>query len=332
MQYRLLSKFSSSNFAKYSCFVISYYYLTFYDYVYNRYMDKLADNESFMRAITVLYFIPIIAVTAIVLYFLFRFLSRRYVKSRKNKYAKKFPSLFQKVDENIGYIKGNYSSYFQTMVEFRLCRTVNCSSTVVSNVENDEVKYLLKYSNMELSLDTIERVEYLENVLSCYEELTLLFSNVEHSVRKNMPLFCRLFVGKNKVAYILFDEDRFVRKFKTPYLNFKYVSPAGRSTRQYVINIDSDMLRLLSNELSGQIGKHAHTKRQRSAMTQDLREAIKKRDNYTCQKCGNSVLKEPNLLLEIDHIIPVAEGGETVADNLQTLCWRCNRKKGSKTE
>ena len=47
-------------------------------------------------------------------------------------------------------------------------------------------------------------------------------------------------------------------------------------------------------------------------MTQDLREAIKKRDNYTCCKCGNSVFKEPNLLLEVDHIIPVSKGGLTV--------------------
>ncbi|MFR0577644.1 HNH endonuclease [Bifidobacterium thermophilum] len=40
---------------------------------------------------------------------------------------------------------------------------------------------------------------------------------------------------------------------------------------------------------------------------------------------------EPNLLLlEIDHIIPVARGGETVEDNLQTLCWKYNRAKSDK--
>ena len=26
----------------------------------------------------------------------------------------------------------------------------------------------------------------------------------------------------------------------------------------------------------------------------------------------------------------VAKGGETVEDNLQTLCWKCNRAKGDK--
>ena len=41
-------------------------------------------------------------------------------------------------------------------------------------------------------------------------------------------------------------------------------------------------------------------------------------------------MKEPNLLLEIDHIIPVAKGGLTEESNLQTLCWKCNRAKSDK--
>ena len=59
---------------------------------------------------------------------------------------------------------------------------------------------------------------------------------------------------------------------------------------------------------------------------------IMRRDNYTCQKCGLSIKDEPNLLLEIDHIIPLSKNGLTTEDNLQTLCWRCNRTKGSKIE
>ncbi|MEJ6467235.1 HNH endonuclease signature motif containing protein [Fusobacterium ulcerans] len=59
-------------------------------------------------------------------------------------------------------------------------------------------------------------------------------------------------------------------------------------------------------------------------------EKIKKRDNYTCKKCGLSIYKEENLLLEIDHIIPLAKGGITSEKNLQTLCWKCNRSKGIK--
>lgn len=69
---------------------------------------------------------------------------------------------------------------------------------------------------------------------------------------------------------------------------------------------------------------------QRSLMTPKLREKIKARDNNTCQICGLSTKDEPNLLLEIDHITPLSKGGMTAEDNLQTLCWKCNRSKGSK--
>ena len=69
---------------------------------------------------------------------------------------------------------------------------------------------------------------------------------------------------------------------------------------------------------------------QRALMTSSLREKIKKRDNYTCKICNNSTKIEPNLLLEIDHIIPISKGGKTTESNLQTLCWKCNRNKGSK--
>ena len=63
------------------------------------------------------------------------------------------------------------------------------------------------------------------------------------------------------------------------------------------------------------------------------------RDNYTCQICGISRDYLDSfceglgdyLLLEADHIQSVAQGGTgSDIDNLQCLCWRCNRKKGGR--
>ena len=47
-----------------------------------------------------------------------------------------------------------------------------------------------------------------------------------------------------------------------------------------------------------------------------LRQQIKECDNYTYRYCGNSIHKEPNLLLEIDHIISIKKGGLTKEENL----------------
>ncbi|MBN1653134.1 MAG: HNH endonuclease [Deltaproteobacteria bacterium] len=60
-----------------------------------------------------------------------------------------------------------------------------------------------------------------------------------------------------------------------------------------------------------------------------LRFKILKRDYFRCKICGTSPAKDPKVELEVDHIVPWAKGGETVPDNLQTLCSRCNRGKSS---
>lgn len=55
-----------------------------------------------------------------------------------------------------------------------------------------------------------------------------------------------------------------------------------------------------------------------------LRFIVMKRDNFKCQKCGRSPATDPSIILHIDHIKPWAKGGETILENLQTLCSVCN--------
>jgi len=87
-----------------------------------------------------------------------------------------------------------------------------------------------------------------------------------------------------------------------------------------------ELIKMLESKLT----MKAFAQEQRAMMTKKLREFIKKRDNFTCCNCGNSTHAEPNLLLEIDHIIPISKGGCTAEENLQTLCWKCNRSKSDK--
>lgn len=64
---------------------------------------------------------------------------------------------------------------------------------------------------------------------------------------------------------------------------------------------------------------------ERGRVSNKMRFAIYKRDGYRCCYCGRS---EDADYLEIDHIKPIAKGGKSTYDNLQTLCRRCNKNKG----
>ena len=62
----------------------------------------------------------------------------------------------------------------------------------------------------------------------------------------------------------------------------------------------------------------------RKHIPQKIRWKVYCRDNFTCVYCGR---KPPEVVLEIDHIIPVSFGGDNNIDNLATSCKRCNTKK-----
>jgi len=60
-----------------------------------------------------------------------------------------------------------------------------------------------------------------------------------------------------------------------------------------------------------------------------LRFLVLSRDNFKCKICGRSPATEINTKLEVDHIKSWSKGGETVIDNLQTLCSKCNGGKSN---
>lgn len=62
------------------------------------------------------------------------------------------------------------------------------------------------------------------------------------------------------------------------------------------------------------------------SLSKRLRFEVFKRDDFTCQYCG---AHPPQVVLEVDHIFPVALGGLDEIDNLITSCFPCNRGKAA---
>lgn len=65
----------------------------------------------------------------------------------------------------------------------------------------------------------------------------------------------------------------------------------------------------------------------RKPISKKTRFEVFKRDGFKCQYCGRSA---PDVVLEVDHIVSVAEGGPDEMINLITSCRDCNRGKGKR--
>ena len=61
----------------------------------------------------------------------------------------------------------------------------------------------------------------------------------------------------------------------------------------------------------------------------NLRRRVIERDGYYCVYCDED-LKDGEI--HLDHVIPESQGGETVFNNLQVTCRKCNLAKGILSE
>ena len=92
--------------------------------------------------------------------------------------------------------------------------------------------------------------------------------------------------------------------------------------------IESAILKSLPKEaLSYQEVKLLNRRRK---INDNTRYAVLERAGFKCQCCGIRPLKDNDVILHIDHIIPYSLGGSDSIDNLQVLCDKCNISKRNK--
>ena len=205
-----------------------------------------------------------------------------------------------------------------------------CSLQVVRNAKQDPLKYLMKYFDLKPTEPNLSKVEELGDSVARLEEAITNLEEREAAITGslNPPKFIRKHY-----------RDRFMKEVGVelspvsvpyPMYVFEYVSAGGNSGQKTQIKLNSETIDALISTMSEKIKFAKSAAGQRALMTAKLRGYIKERDDHTCQSCGVSLHDQEHLLLEVDHIIPVSKGGLSVEENLQTLCWRCNRSKSNK--
>lgn len=250
-------------------------------------------------------------------------------------------------DVHIGFDKTDYgkadyydsSNYKYSRPEYEkhsyMDNIYNCSRTVCDNARMQPFKYVCKYFDIKPTEENLSRFEmFLNNHEAVIRGIKLLNAekdNILNSIDDKIPQIIKEY-GYDRFQYELGFKTMVLNEVEFPKYKFQYVSPGGNASTHCEIVMDIENLNKFIYYLAEKIKFSRSVAGQRALMTSSLRKKILVRDNFTCQKCGNSSINEPNLLLEIDHKIPLSKGGMTTEDNLQVLCWRCNRRKGSKIE
>ena len=228
-------------------------------------------------------------------------------------------------DDEYNYIR----PYKKTITPF----TAEVSSTVFASAENNPLEYVVKqfYPNKAKYPEQIQKLYLLVEELETLREAKQIIENYKAEYLQYLGDVPDYIMEADetgfysRLGFANIDEGVLAVEYK-----FSYTSGGGMAQRSFTVPMTEDTIVELIKALESKLTASAFANEQRKLMTKKLREFIKNRDNFTCCNCGNSTHAEPNLLLEIDHIKPIAKGGCTEEDNLQTLCWKCNRAKGDK--
>lgn len=247
--------------------------------------------------------------------------------------AKSISSLFgQRVVRNETETADEYNyirPYKKSVTPF----TAEVSSTVFASAENNPLDYIVKsfYPDKALYPEQIQKLQLLVEELETLKDARQIIEGYKRDYKQylsDVPDY--VMEADEEGFYARLGFANISESVLTVEYKFSYTSDGGMAQRSFTVPMTEETVVALIEKLQSKLTMTSFVKEQRSLMTSKLRQHIKERDNYTCKFCGNSTHKEPNLLLEIDHILPVAKGGCTVEDNLQTLCWKCNRAKSSK--
>lgn len=171
----------------------------------------------------------------------------------------------------------------------------------------------LKAANLDLNINlNITEIDLFQNIYEMwikfgrqprYKEMTKLLSKYSASTYENR------FGSWNSAL------EKFI----------EYINESNNS------DISSDSLEFVQVPLAEQRDEITPKQKTKRDPNWRLRFLVMKRDGFKCVICGKAPATTPGVELHIDHIHPWSKGGETILENLQTLCSVCNIGKSNLT-
>ena len=202
----------------------------------------------------------------------------------------------------------------------------------IANLSLDDAEYRLAEINGKLMLSGCELFEHT-HLQDRIDELAGPRDPRHRSMSEHFPEFDALTV------YWSYAYDIDLGRIKTPQDALSVISHVAHKGWRYST---SKRVALLIDEIMqikgwAAFGEMAHPNEapkpnhdkigEREKMQPKLRYETIKRDGYRCRACGFGV--QDGAHLHVDHIVAIANGGETKKANLQTLCTVCNLGKGA---
>ena len=125
---------------------------------------------------------------------------------------------------------------------------------------------------------------------------------------------------QDNLQYIYHDSNKLWERFYKSYNRFKTAFDAERNRIYHIRKYGSEP----------QLNVTAPVQRtlEQRELTEEDKEKVFRRDNYTCQCCRKQRRVGRKVKFEVDHIVPFSSGGDTSLNNSQTLCKPCHDDKG----
>lgn len=262
---------------------------------------------------------------SVIVFLLYKFIKRIYDNKYRD-YILKYSRLIGKAK----IVNSKYS--FNDVKKYEFNHSYDNEIFYASVSPKDFLTYQLIYIKREV-LENIKKVK--ENV-SIYQEYQREYKSIE-----KYGIYDTDEVLKNEKKLLKMEKSIYEIYMKKPTLIFQVnvkitlTNIQGRYLTSKGEKIDEDEIKDIISRLNDKTNDRyndrliweAITRVERAKVSNKMRFAVYQRDGYRCRKCGRKTND-----LEVDHIFPIAKGGKTEFNNLQTLCHKCNALKSDTVE